>query len=120
MNRRSGFTLIEVLLALFLVSAVGLILVLNINNLTSNRVEKEYERALDRLISASDVYINSEPGLKDKIYINKDTVTFTIDRLYNQGLLDEESLINPKTDKKFVGHMQAKAVNQVLEIKYVE
>lgn len=117
---KKGYTIVEVLTALFIISIVGLILVLNINNLTSNRENKEYERVMDRIKSAADVYVNNDPNSKVKIYENKEIITITLDSLVNQGLLDEGSLINPKTEKKFKGYIEVKAVNQILQINYKE
>lgn len=117
---KNGYTIVEVLTALFIISIVGLILVLNINNLTTNRENKEYERIMDRIKSASDVYINNDPTLKQRIYENHETITISIDLLVNQGLLDKDSLTNPKTEEDFIGYVEIKAVNQILQINYKE
>lgn len=120
MKKNRGFTLIEIIAALFLISIIGLILVFNIKNLTSNQKDKEYKIAIERIITAADVYINNNGNLKNQIYINHETIMFSIDSLVDQGLLEDKNLINPKTGDEFSGNIEAKVVDQVLKIEYVD
>ena len=100
MLNKKGFTLIEIIVTLAVLAVVGLILAINMNDLTGKQNSSACKRIADRVESAADIYINNN-NIKNQLY-NGDISSKDIflSDLVNANLLDEKDLKNPKTKKK--------------------
>ena len=98
MNKRNGFTLVE-LLAVIVILAIVLIIavpgVLSIINKTKNSA---YDRQLDMIKEATRTYVTTSPNID---WRNNQTVVNLSD-LQGQGILDQK-VFDPKTKKEIKG-----------------
>lgn len=103
MNR--GFTLMEVLGAIIILSLTALIAVPAINTLTKDSKQKSYEKQIDTIIdSTKDWTIKNAQTLPEhniSTYIDLNT-------LKEEGFLPNEEIINPKNREEMTGCVEVK------------
>lgn len=89
--KKNGFTLIEILVTIGLLSAIALVLFYGFNKIDRNNDIKECERIVSTFETAAEVYV--EIG-------NSINTSVTLKVLREAGLI-EPDLINPVTNLKF-------------------
>ena len=104
MNRK-GFTLIEVILAIAIMSILALILVPNIFVLIDENKERTYNNLIKNIESSAKIYVSENKygmGFDCSNY-DESTIEVSIKEMINKGALTLDStgkIINPKTDKE--------------------
>ena len=96
---RRGFTLVETLVAVVLLSVVGGIIIYNMTNISTNKKDNEYERFVNTVKSAAGIYADLNPDAFNELYNSKSYIYIKSGDLIRSGLLDE-NLVNPYTDEK--------------------
>lgn len=100
MNKK-GFTLIELITAVAILSIIGVILLPKINTAFKTSRADQLEEVRESVIEASEVFLNSSCGkdLYDKL-IDEDEVKITLNVINNCGLIDEK-IYNPVSGEYF-------------------
>ena len=99
MNKKSGFTLIEILLVIVILSVLTVGSIFGIDKIQMKSEEKAMKELYETIEEATDTYISQYEGYVKEILNGSMTEKCT--RLYtlqNEGLLNFD-LVNPKTKK---------------------
>lgn len=112
---KKGFTLIELLATIILLGIVSAIVFPIVNNQLDLAKNKAYEQTVNSIEEAARRY-----GTKNILGYETTEQALTFSTLISSGLLKEEDLINPKTDKKMTGCVYYKwnEANKVYEYRY--
>ena len=103
MNKR-GFTLIEIIAIIILLSVIALITYPVINNLITEGKEKLYEKQINELERLSNTWVtNNINKLKTKDGYVYD---LSFEELNEQGFTSDKQIKNPKTGKNLTGCMK--------------
>lgn len=94
---KKGFTLIELIVTMGLISLVGIVIVGNMTGLFSKEQDKQYEQFKETLENAACTYLDLNIG-KSLLTTcqNNGSVEVPISLILGQGLIEESNLINPK------------------------
>lgn len=95
---KKGFTLVELLAVLVILSLILVIAVPSVNKYLRQSKEKAYDVQLNTVISAAQTYASMNPGLLPSI--EGVTVKVTLGQLKTSGLIKDE-FKNPNSDKYF-------------------
>ncbi len=99
MKKKSGFTLVELLVTIVLLGVVTTVIIFNVTNVSKNSKKTEYERFVASIKSSASVYADMNPEAFQDLYVNKAFLYITVGNLIDSGLVDEK-LKNPYTDEK--------------------
>ncbi len=93
-----GFTLIEIIVTIGILSVLSAIIILNVNNNLKKSNDENYQTFVDKVKSAANVFIAANPVVEkyakmDKYYI------ITVDDLEAAGLISTSTLIDPESQK---------------------
>lgn len=92
--KNKGFTLVEIIISLVLLAAIGLLIATNLNKSFDKFNEDEYDQIVSRINSAVDIYVDNNPNIKNELESTKAFVYVTIKELMDAGLLDKNILKN--------------------------
>ena len=103
MNKK-GFTLIEIIAIIILLSVIALITYPVINNLITEGKEKLYEKQINELERLSNTWVtkNTNKLKTEEGY----TYNLSFEELNEQGFISDEQVKNPKTGQKLSGCMK--------------
>ena len=103
MNKR-GFTLIEIIAIIILLSVIALITYPVINNLITESKEKLYEKQINELERLSNTWVtkNTNKLKTEEGY----TYDLSFEELNEQGFTSDKQIKNPKTGKNLTGCMK--------------
>lgn len=99
--KKNGFTLIELITVIALLSIVGVILFPRINDLFQISRADQLEEVRQDVVSATEVYLNSKCG-KDsyEVLIDNESVKVYLSSISDCGLIDN-SIYNPVSGEYF-------------------
>ena len=96
--KKKGFTLVEMLITVGLITLVIIVIVIALQSPSDKQKEKEWNRLVERITSSANAYYESNQG--SSIYLSLMNGTgyemLTIETLVNNGLLDENNLVDPR------------------------
>ena len=95
MNKK-GFTLVELIGVIILLSAIALISVPIINNSLKNTKEKTYNSQIDTIIKAAKRYVTEVGAGNDAGF------DITMDNLINAKLIEDDVIIDPRDDSNMI------------------
>ena len=95
MNKK-GFTLVELIGVIILLSAIALISVPIINNSLKNTKEKTYNSQIDTIIKAAKRYVTEVGAGNDAGF------DITMDDLINAKLIEDDVIIDPRDDSNMI------------------
>ena len=98
MNKK-GFTLIEIIVTIGLLAILGVGIGVSLTKVLKNQEENSYETFIEKVKSASTLYISNNSKLINDLEYNKGYILITINDLISNGYLRED-LTNPKTGEK--------------------
>ena len=96
--KQKGFTIIEMLITLSLLVSIGLIVGIGLNKTFKSNNEAKIKSFEDKLISATDIYVNNHNSLLQELQVTKEIV-IKLEYVIGAGLLDSD-LIDPSTNDK--------------------
>ena len=101
---RKGFTLIEIIAIIILLSVIALITYPVINNLITESKEKLYEKQINELERLSNTWVtkNTNKLKTEEGY----TYDLSFEELNEQGFTSDKQIKNPKTGKNLTGCMK--------------
>jgi type IV pilus assembly protein PilA len=98
MNKNKGFTLVELVAVIGIISIILLITFPSVTNQIETTKKNKYKNFLADLCLASETYINSDEQLSSELSQNEN-LSFELSNLINKGYI-KSNLENPKTKKK--------------------
>ena len=102
--RKKGFTLIEIMAIIILLSVISLIVYPIINNTISKSKDDLYNQQIEELVRLSNVWIAG--NAIDLVPKEGFTYDLTFEELATKGYVVEKDIINPKTGEVFPGCMK--------------
>jgi len=118
--KRKGFTIIEIVISLVILVAIGLVVGVGLNKVFKNNEIDEAGSFQDRIISSTDLYLANNQSLTNELQTTKGYLLIKVGDLIEAGLLDE-NIIDPETGEK-VSHDNLVKVsldaNGLLKIEY--
>lgn len=125
MQRKKGFTLIELMITIGILAVVGLAVGISINKVSENAKNSEWERIVNRVKSAADTYASKNTDIIKAVYNETGHAVIFLSELIESGLIEEENLVDPRDNinikDKGEGYQQARIYlneDAVLEIAY--
>ena len=104
MKNKKGFTLIEIIAIIILLSVIALITYPVINNLISDSKDELYDKQISELVRLSNTWVTK--NITKLKTIDGYTYNLSFDELYEQGFVSDEQVKNPKTGQKLSGCMK--------------
>ena len=102
MNKK-GFTLIEMLAIIILLSVIALITYPIINNVVSDSKDEIYDKQISELVRLANTWVTKN---MDSLEIkNGYKYYLSFNELFEQGFVSKEDIINPKTGENLLGCM---------------
>ena len=95
---KKGFTLVELLTVIAVLSIILVITAPIVANLITSSKQKAYEEQIKFIESAARNY-----SVSYSKEIDSDPYYVSVDTLINKGLIDQDELLNPKTKQKMDG-----------------
>ena len=102
--RKKGFTLIEIMAIIILLSVISLIIYPVINNTISKSEDDLYDQQIEELVRLSNAWVAG--NAIDLVPKEGFTYDLTFEELATQGYIVEKDIINPKTGEVFPGCMK--------------
>ena len=98
MNKK-GFTLIEVIVSLALLSLIGVAVGISLNKIFKNQEVKNYDEYVEKVKSSALLYANNTVDIINKLNSNYSYKVVTIKELVDKGYINK-NLTNPETKEK--------------------
>ncbi len=97
---KRGFTLIELLAVIVVLGLIAVVITPVITDTLNDSREDAYQKQVDNLIKAANTWsiknLDKLPSKDNKIFLSLDTLT-------EDGIVEDDEIINPKTRKKMEG-----------------
>ena len=87
MNKKRGFTLIEIIICIGMLAVISVGSVVGINIVNKNLVKKGLQQITDKAIKATQVYIETNDEAQNQLYEKQNALYLPIKVLVNEGLL---------------------------------
>jgi len=97
MKNKKGFTLIELVAVVALLSIVGLVVVISVNKQLNNQEKRKYEIYRESILEAAELYVEPRRNMFPELSKLGDSTYITAKDIISANLLDSE-LENPKTN----------------------
>ena len=119
MNKK-GFTLIEIIAIIILLSVIALITYPVINNLIINSKDELYEKQISELVRLSNTWTTK--NIKKLKMTDGYTYNLSFEELNEQGFISDKQVKNPKTGENLPGCMKVtfNSTNNGYDISYDE
>ena len=104
-----GFTLVELIVTIVLLSVVAAIIIFNVSSISKNSLEKEYEAFRQAVLSGAESYSLKEKDAFNELFSNKAYIYFTTGDVISAGYLRED-LVNPRTKERIDKEEKIKAL----------
>lgn len=97
MKNKRGFTLIELVAVVALLSIVGLVVVISVNKQLDNQEKRKYEIYRESILEAAELYVEPRRNMFPELSKLGDSTYVTAKEIISVNLLDSD-LENPKTN----------------------
>ena len=98
MNKK-GFTLVEVIVSLALLSLIGVAVGISLNKIFKDQNVKNYDEYVEKIKSSALLYANNTVDIINKLNSNYSYTVVTIKELVDKGYINK-NLTNPETKEK--------------------
>ena len=98
MKNKKGFTLIEIIICISLIVVIGTASFFGIKIIRKNILVDKLEKINDKILSAAEVYIETNKETYNQLYKKKNGVVIPLNVLVNEGLLSLENTDLKQTD----------------------
>ncbi len=96
---QKGFTLIELVMVILILSVLALITVPTINSIIKDSREKSYNKQIELIQKSANTYMSMPSHSLELPKKDAATCYVTIKMLQNAGLLSDEDILNPNYQK---------------------
>lgn len=86
MNKK-GFTLVEIIVCIVLIIAIGAGSVFGVRTIKNNIVKKELTQIQDKIFEAVNIYIETKREAKEQVYNEKNTAIIPLNVLEDEGII---------------------------------
>ncbi len=97
---KRGFTLIELLDSIVVLGLIAVVITPVITDTLNDSREDAYQKQVDNLIKAANTWSIKNP---DKLPSTDNKIFLSLDTLTEDGIVEDDEIINPKTRKKMEG-----------------
>lgn len=97
---KRGFTLIELLAVIVVLGLIAVVITSVITDTLNDSREDAYQKQVDNLIKAANTWSIKNP---DKLPSKDNKIFLSLDTLTEDGIVEDDEIINPKTRKKMEG-----------------
>ena len=97
---KRGFTLIELLAVIVVLGLIAVVITPVITDTFNDSREDAYQKQVDNLIKAANTWSIKNP---DKLPSTDNKIFLSLDTLTEDGIVEDDEIINPKTRKKMEG-----------------
>lgn len=97
---KRGFTLIELLAVIVVLGLIAVVITPVITDTLNDSREDAYQKQIDNLIKAANTWSIKNP---DKLPSTDNKMFLSLDTLTEDGIVEDDEIINPKTRKKMEG-----------------
>lgn len=97
---KRGFTLIELLAVIVVLGLIAVVITPVITDTLNDSREDAYQKQVDNLIKAANTWSIKNP---DKLPSTDNKIFLSFDTLTEDGIVEDDEIINPKTRKKMEG-----------------
>lgn len=117
MNKRNGFTLVEIIVVIGLISVIGCIFMLNMSSLLNQNNENAKEEFDEVITDAAFAYLNDH----QEYYINKTTQELTNNAEFVITISDliSNDYLNPNSYNPYTGGKVYEKYNDKVKIKFI-
>lgn len=118
--KRKGFTIVEIVISLVILVAIGLVVGVGLQKVFKNNQEEETGSFEDKIISSTDLYLANNQTLTNELQTVKGYLLINVSELIEAGLLDE-NIIDPVTGNKIAEDTKVKVSldsSGLLKIEY--
>jgi len=98
---KKAFTLVELIAVIILLGLLGLIIYPTVNGVINNNKNKLHDKQIEELIRHGNTYATSNIGSLRATNGSRNIVTFK--DLYYAGIINDQTIIDPKTDEVLDG-----------------
>ena len=98
---KKGFTLVELIAVIILLGLLGLIIYPTVNGVINNNKQKLHDKQINELIRHGETYAAS--NMESLRLTNGSRNIVTITDLYDKGIIQTETIIDPATDEALNG-----------------
>ena len=116
MNKK-GFTLIEILAVITILSIIGVIIVIKVGETVNTAKNSLSDNQIKKIIEATKKYMIENPDLLPSIE-SLDNIIITTNELLENGIIENENIINPKTKEKIEGCIEISYNNNYNQYEY--
>lgn len=95
---KKGFTLIETVITIGLLAIIAVIIIININKNLKNQQVKEYAEFVEKIKSATNVYMSVNPDAEYIVKTDYGYNVISLERIEEAGLINMDNLIDPETN----------------------
>jgi prepilin-type N-terminal cleavage/methylation domain-containing protein len=107
MKNRKGFTLVELIVVVGLLSLMAVAVGVSLNRSIKNQNETSYEEFVAKVVSSANLYASNNKTILDSLYSDKGFVMTTVQDIIDEGYLSKNT-INPETNKLINGEDKVK------------
>lgn len=97
--KNKGFTLVEVVISLVILVAIGLVVGVGLNKVFDKNKNEDYDTLINQIISSADAYLSGNTTLLNQLQTDRGYLIIKVADLIEEGLLDED-LVNPQTGER--------------------
>ena len=98
-NNKKGFTLLELVIAIGLLSLFAVFIGVSLNRTFKKQKENDYNNFIKKIVASANLYVSNEGNIINSLSSNKGYIIIKVKNLIDKGLLSENT-INPKTNEK--------------------
>ena len=98
-NNKKGFTLLELVIAIGLLSLFAVFIGVSLNRTFKKQKENDYNNFIKKIVASANLYVSNEGSIINSLSSNKGYIIIKVKNLIDKGLLSENT-INPKTNEK--------------------
>ena len=100
MRKKRGFTLIEIIISISIISLVSVIFIVGINYANKKKIDKQIEKVSTIFDNALNVYLSEHSEIYENLSDNVEGAVITLDLLKNEGLI-KDKIIDPRTNSVY-------------------
>ena len=88
--KNKGFTLVEVVISLVILVAIGLVVGVGLNKVFDKNKNEDYDTLINKIISSADAYLSGNTTLLNQLQTDRGYLIIKVADLIEEGLLDED------------------------------